>query len=271
MIKASENSTLTMFADTYPDIAVKIISPTNHMYGSILKFINGYESEVSQTMNQYFDDLFPLVYHNLIQTKPKELNANYANCLRSSQQDLMPFGDISQQLIFQLEKSLDAAKTLLNAISMGIEVVNRTQYYDIPDTCLSSLTKLTYCAHCQGHVHIKPCSGFCLNVLRGCLSKLADLDKPWNEYLMAMERFSSGIIGPYNLENVLAAFNSKISEAVSYSISHGNELTKRVSYDLLFERRESFAFESEKKIPEQGPNSEIMISGEQYKLNPVIY
>lgn len=49
--------------------------------------------------------------------------------------------------------------------------------------CTRAVMKLMYCPHCRGMASVKPCSNYCLNVVKGCLANQADLNTEW-KYLM---------------------------------------------------------------------------------------
>lgn len=56
--------------------------------------------------------------------------------------------------------------------------------------CTRAIMKLMYCPHCRGMSSVKPCSNYCLNVVKGCLANQADLNTEW-KYLMGKMAFLS--------------------------------------------------------------------------------
>ena len=38
-----------------------------------------------------------------------------------------------------------------------------------------------------GHTKVAPCWGMCLNVMRGCLAQVTEIDRNWNQYINALE------------------------------------------------------------------------------------
>ena len=50
-------------------------------------------------------------------------------------------------------------------------------------SCLTALQKMTTCAACQGLPHIKPCNGYCLNIMKGCLAYHYEINDSWNDYI----------------------------------------------------------------------------------------
>lgn len=49
--------------------------------------------------------------------------------------------------------------------------------------CSKALTRMLYCPYCGGFVELKPCRGYCQNVMKGCLANQADLDPEWNVFI----------------------------------------------------------------------------------------
>lgn len=42
---------------------------------------------------------------------------------------------------------------------------------------------MSACPICSGLGEVKPCSGYCLNVFKGCLAHHADLGAEWDNYV----------------------------------------------------------------------------------------
>lgn len=51
------------------------------------------------------------------------------------------------------------------------------------DECATALTKMTSCSACQGISNAKPCSSYCLNVMKGCLAYHAELGLSWDKFI----------------------------------------------------------------------------------------
>lgn len=106
--------------------------------------------------------------------------------------------------------------------------------------CHEALMKMTYCPKCIGiEGKSRPCSGYCLNVLRGCLSKyVAELDSPWNGYVEVIERLVNAMkqhnneVG-VNADAVIKGLDTRISEAIMYAMERSKEIDGRVSYQSL--------------------------------------
>lgn len=53
--------------------------------------------------------------------------------------------------------------------------------------CRRAYMRLSYCSLCRGTPALKPCNGFCLNVLKGCLASTMEMDSEWERFLGEME------------------------------------------------------------------------------------
>lgn len=71
--------------------------------------------------------------------------------------------------------------------------------------CTRAVMKLMYCPHCRGMASVKPCSNYCLNVVKGCLANQADLNTEW-KYLMG--KVASLLTASRHLSNSLRPLES---------------------------------------------------------------
>lgn len=50
--------------------------------------------------------------------------------------------------------------------------------------CSSALTRMNQCNICSGqNPYAKPCLNYCINVLKGCFSEIAEIDPQFNLFL----------------------------------------------------------------------------------------
>lgn len=230
--------------------------PISTLYGDIRRYIQINASQdafsttdidIKATVTRFFTDLFPLVYHNVGKTLTKDFSFDYKVCLKQTINEVQPFGDIPRQLSQSLSKSLEATRLLLQAFNIGVEVLNTTDTLLTEEggkgnvECHHALMKMTYCPKCLGlGGNAKPCSGYCLNVLRGCLTKyVAELDSPWNSYVEAVERLVIAVkqhnneVG-VNADAVIRGLDTTISQAIMHAMEKEHEIDVRVSLLFLF-------------------------------------
>ncbi|XP_078251406.1 glypican-4-like, partial [Rhinoraja longicauda] len=94
--------------------------------------------------------------------------------------------------------------------------------------CADALLKMTYCPHCRGIFVVKPCNKYCLNVMKGCLANLADLDIEWNNFIDAMLMVAERLEGPFNIESVMDPIDVKISEAIMTMQENSMQISQKV-------------------------------------------
>ena len=87
---------------------------------------------------------------------------------------------IPKRVLGQMGRSLLPSRTFLQALNLGIEVINTTDHLHFSKECGRALLRMQYCPHCQGLALTKPCMGYCLNVMRGCLAHVAELNPHWH-------------------------------------------------------------------------------------------
>lgn len=260
MLQFAENKTLEMFEKDYPRLRKDAVAPFTKLFFAHLRsyltddLIVSANGQIHQqsafamknaeprldlhaVVHDFFKDLFPQVHHDMLSKNRQTASPvtsvtsnDYISCLRDSVQDIRPFDEIPNLLITQLEQSFDSSRALLRSLLLAIEVINSTSNSGgMSDACVRSLVRSSYCSYCAGHVTARPCFGYCLNVMRGCLSQLAELEKPWNEFISSLERLSSALIGNHNAENVLATVDERLREALRYAGDSAGEINKRVS------------------------------------------
>ena len=65
--------------------------------------------------------------------------------------------------------------------------------------CMKAIQKRDSCPACQGFAEIKPCSNYCINVMKGCLVFHIELQKHWDQFLDALSQLTERLQGPFNL------------------------------------------------------------------------
>lgn len=128
-------------------------------------------------MRRFYNDLFPLVYRRLLNPgighmSPQSFHppsTNHDDCLRMTRQDVSPFGPHPRLLVHSLSRALGAGRALSRLLKLAGEVVNATEKATLSRECGRGLVRMQYCSHCRGLTLIRPCTGLCINIMRGCL------------------------------------------------------------------------------------------------------
>ncbi|KAI8430191.1 hypothetical protein MSG28_000546 [Choristoneura fumiferana] len=64
--------------------------------------------DLAATTRNFFRDIFPLAYHNILRLDTKQFTADYEVCLKDAYDAVQPFGEVPQQVGATLSKSVAA-------------------------------------------------------------------------------------------------------------------------------------------------------------------
>ncbi|KAM9409609.1 glypican-5a isoform 2-T2 [Pholidichthys leucotaenia] len=224
----AENHTNAIFRESYHRMADQAMGPVRELFTDVGLFLMGSELSVDELVQQFFDAIFPLVYSRLFNLGLGDVSPGYAECVRSLSRDIRPFGGAPVHLADQISRSGVSGKLLLQALHLGIEVINTTDHLQLSRECRRALLKMHYCPHCQGLTHSKPCMGYCLNVMRGCLASMAEIDTHWREFVRSLEGLSAKMHGTQDLEQVLLGVHTLIRDAVGHAQKNRPRLSAQV-------------------------------------------
>uniref|UniRef100_A0A8C2YD61 Glypican-5-like n=1 Tax=Coturnix japonica TaxID=93934 RepID=A0A8C2YD61_COTJA len=227
-LRLAENRTRSLFETAYRPMAKEAAEPVKELFTDMSLYILGAETTVENAVLRFFDSLFPLVYSRLINPGITDLSEDYTECLRLTRQDINPFGRYSKNMVTELLKSLWASRMLSRALSLGTEVINNTEHTALTKECSRALVRMQYCPHCQGLTLIRPCVGYCLNVMRGCLASVSELDMQWREYISALEYLTNEMASSHDLEMALTGIWNSINEAILHAQLNGPQLSATV-------------------------------------------
>lgn len=90
---------------------------------------------------------------------------------------------------------------------------------------------MQYCSHCRGLTLIRPCTGLCVNVMRGCLVGISELGGPWSSLVVLLQRLASTLATSSNqnsLELALLAVRNQVNDAILHAQLHGPHVTATV-------------------------------------------
>ncbi|XP_068136826.1 glypican-5-like isoform X2 [Hyperolius riggenbachi] len=228
LIDMATNNTLSLFHSKYRPMAQDVQEPVKELFTDLSLNIMGADMPLEDALSRFLDALFPLVYNHFINPRIVSLSDDYLDCLRLTRQDINPFGNYSQELMAQLSRALWTSRMMKQALSMAEQVINSTEHAGLTRECIHALVKMQYCPHCQGLTLIRPCVGYCLNVMRGCLASLASLDAPWREFINLVEHLADQISGSHDLEQALLGIRDVIDQSIQYAESEGSHLSRMV-------------------------------------------
>ncbi|XP_070989204.1 glypican-5-like isoform X2 [Oncorhynchus clarkii lewisi] len=231
LLSFSQGHLSSLLEDTYSPLSREALPHVNALFSSLSLYIRGHNLSLETAVARFHDNLFPLVYGRLVNPGvgvQGGLSGERGECLRATRQDVNPFGPHPEMLAQELGRTLGAGRALSLALAEGTEVMNATEHVSFTKECLRGLTKMQYCSHCRGLTLIKPCVGYCLNVMRGCLASVAELDGPWRRYVAALEELTNAVAGQHSLELALLGVRGHVNEAILHAQLHGPTLTATV-------------------------------------------
>lgn len=240
LLSFSQGHLSSLLDRTYSSLSRRALPHVNQLFSSLSLYLRGANISVEASVHQFFNNLFPLAYTALI-NPGMDGGGDIGDCLRMIRQDVNPFGPHPVVMAQELAGALEAGRQLGLAMDEGLLVMNATKHVSLSKECMRGLVKMVYCSHCRGLTLIKPCSGYCLNVMRGCLASVSELDQPWRRYVGLLEQLTHAIAGHHSLELALLGVRGHVNEALLYAQLHGPIVTATVSTDGL-QRFNSFQF-----------------------------
>lgn len=174
----TSNLTGTLFDSAYSALASDCRPLVFQLFSSIKRHLSGdSNASLDNAVRHFYDDLFPLVYRRLLNPgighmSPQSYSSpstNHDDCLRMTRQDVNPFGPHPRLLLSSLSRVLGVGRALSRLLRLAGEVVNATEKATLSRECGRGLVRMQYCSHCRGLTLIRPCTGLCVNIMRGCL------------------------------------------------------------------------------------------------------
>ncbi|MGH0180721.1 UNVERIFIED_CONTAM: hypothetical protein FKN15_004943 [Acipenser sinensis] len=223
VVRHARNYTALLFRGQWAGLAGEAWGPVTQLFKDVSLYILGLDTSVDDMVNSFFDSLFPAVYRRLLSgTAGGSGDQPSEECLRTMRRDTGAFGPLPKLIMTRMSRSLLAARVFLQALNLGIEVVNTTDHLRFSKDCGRALLRLWYCPHCQGLLEARPCLGFCQAVMQGCLLQLSEVQPYWQGYIEGLAGLAGGMQGVYDLENVLLKLHTLVRGAVLHA--HRNRL-----------------------------------------------
>ncbi|XP_051558145.1 glypican-5a isoform X1 [Myxocyprinus asiaticus] len=228
LVHQAENHTHAVLLHTYRDLANHAAPYVGEFFTDVGLFILGSELSLEEASQRFFSALFPLVYEQLVEPGLSRFAPAYAECVRAACRDLAPYGGAPGRLAAHISHASLPGRVFLQALHLGVEVINTTDHVQLSRECRRGLLRMNYCPHCQGLTASKPCMGYCLNVVRGCLASLAEVDSHWRVFVRSLETVSTRMHGAQDLEHVLLGVHGLVRDAVAHAQRNGPRLSVQV-------------------------------------------
>ncbi|XP_014326524.1 glypican-5-like [Xiphophorus maculatus] len=240
LVSFTSNLTCSLFDSAYSALASDCRLPVFQLFSDIRRHLSGdANSSLNNAVRRFYNDLFPLVYRRLLNPgigRPSAIShlsflSNHDDCLRMTQQDVSPFGPHPRLLVSSLSRALGPGRALSRLLRLAGEVVNSTEKVTLSRECGRGLVKMQYCSHCRGLTLIRPCTGLCHNVMKGCLVGVSELGAPWGRLVVLLQRLAATLATSSNhnsMELALLAVRNHVNDAILHAQLHGPRITATV-------------------------------------------
>ncbi|XP_076355881.1 glypican-6-like isoform X2 [Tachypleus tridentatus] len=218
-----------MFLRTYGMLYDKNSYIFENMFRDLRNYYNSGGIYLSEALGSFFDTLYRKMFEVL--NNQYAFSDSYLSCISNHMEELKPFGDVPRKLTLELKRSFIAARTFVQALAVGRDVVREIMEVGPSPECSRALMKMSYCPHCKGQPDLKPCANYCLNVMKGCLAHHSELDTDWNTYIETLLLLAARLESSFNIEAVVDPIEIRISEAVMNFQENG-----KVVSDMLFQK-----------------------------------
>uniref|UniRef100_A0AAY5ELF5 Glypican 5a n=1 Tax=Electrophorus electricus TaxID=8005 RepID=A0AAY5ELF5_ELEEL len=242
LVHQVQNHTLSLLQSAYGDLAERMLPPVSELFADVELFVLGAELSPEEAVQRFFHSLFPLVFQQLVEPGLAPLDPAYAECARTAAMGRRgpgAFGPAPGLLAARVGGASLPARLFLQALHLGVEVVNTTARPNLARECRRALLRMAYCPRCQALPARPPCMGYCLNVLRGCLASLAEVDAPWREFVRSLEELGSPPRAGLDLGQALGDTTALVRDAVAHVRASAPWLSAQVRSVCGLPRRET--------------------------------
>uniref|UniRef100_A0A672HCW7 Glypican-3 n=1 Tax=Salarias fasciatus TaxID=181472 RepID=A0A672HCW7_SALFA len=208
VLRHGRNSTLAVLKSEFPGLGGAAQSSVGQLFLDMSLYILGSDSTVDHMVAALYGRLFPLAYRRLLGGGAAASASE--ECVRGAWKDSGAFGPYPKLMMTRLSRSLLATRVFLQALNLGIEVVNTTDHLRPGRDCGRALLRLWYCPHCQGMLGPPACRGFCQAVMHGCLGGAAEVQPHWRSYIDGLGKLAAAMRGEQDMEAVVLRLPSMI-------------------------------------------------------------
>uniref|UniRef100_A0A3B4UFY6 Glypican-3 n=1 Tax=Seriola dumerili TaxID=41447 RepID=A0A3B4UFY6_SERDU len=216
VLRHGRNSTLAMLKSEFPSLAGGAQSLVGQLFLDMSLYILGSDSTVDHMVAVLYGRLFPLAYRRLLGGSVSSVSEE---CVRGAWKDSGAFGPYPKLMMTRLSRSLLATRVFLQALNLGIEVVNTTDHLRPSRDCSRALLRLWYCPHCQGMLGPPACRGFCQAVMQGCLGGAAEVQPHWSSYVDGLGKLAGSMRAEKDMEAVVLRLPSMIRLALKHAVN----------------------------------------------------
>ena len=236
LVQHAENQTGNQLTDLYTIPWSEHRLALSKLFDDIEEYLQLNHRTIPNSISTFFDDIFPVMFKNTIYHGTTDsFTHHYHHCLTRHRKEIRPhpFGDYPERIARNLNSGLTLSRAYLEALSVVMQTISTTDTLILEDECKHAVTRMQYCSHCRGFIDVKPCKGFCLDVMRGCLSKMAEIGPEWRDFISSIETLVREM-SEKSIEEVFKNLVEGISDAMMHSMVHAREFYEQVVYCIFF-------------------------------------
>ncbi|XP_063046101.1 glypican-3 [Engraulis encrasicolus] len=250
VLRVGRNATLLMLREEFPALVTGgsvatsgAYSAVGQLFQDVSLYILGSDARVDHMVTVFSSRLFPLAYRRLLGGGATAVAGGSSSssalvteeCLREAWTKGPGggvFGSYPKLLMTRLSRSLLATRVFLQALNLGIEVINTTQHLRAGRECGRTLLRLWYCPHCQGLLDAgsaRLCPALCLGAMQGCLGGAAEVQPHWRSFVDGLGRLVEGMRGEQDVEAVALGIPALVRSALRHALANKNRIATVVS------------------------------------------
>lgn len=177
---------------------------------------------LEEIVRDFFKNLFPPIFNFVLssqgQGETRHNTPEYRECLTMYADQIQPFGNMPDLLLKQLRRSFQHALVFQDSLTTLVNSITATEAVNMDGDCRRALVRLQVCAGCRGvstkGAEVKPCRGLCLNVMRGCLYKIAEISSSWDDLVVAFENLQVGMMGHHELQVLVMYLDMNLTDSI---------------------------------------------------------
>lgn len=228
VLRLGRNSTLVMLREEFPTLVGGASGAVTQLFLDMSLYILGSDANVDDMVTSFFSRLFPLAYRRLL--GHGVASGASEDCLRRVWREASAFGSYPKLMMTRLSRSLPATRIFLQALNLGIEVVNTTQHLRAGRDCGRALLRLWYCPHCQGLLEARPCRALCLSTMGACLGGAVEVQPHWRSYVEGLGTLDTTMRGEQDMEAVVLRLHVIIRLALKHALGSKTKVSTQVSH-----------------------------------------
>jgi len=215
-----------MFTRTYGIIYQKNADVFQEYFRELKKYYDRGNINLADSTQAFFETLYQRMFQVL--NAQYKFDNPYLTCVAEHMDSLKPFGDVPRKMSSSVKRSLVAARTLVKSLRAGHSVANQMTKMESSGECLKAVRQMSSCPACQGLPDVRPCNGYCINIMKGCMAFHYEMHELWEHYIDSLMSLSERLVGPFNIEMTIEPISIKISDAIMNFQESGFQVTQKV-------------------------------------------